>query len=126
MDRQGRSHALGTEEGLVMPFTWRINIKKNPATPSGQPALFEFDQAPQIQVGDQIIWSNDDSRPHFPTPDDPSLVFMTNQIAAKSTSPAFSPDAPGKISYSCSLHLNECGTIEVTEPLAPLAKSEDI
>ena len=49
-----------------MPFTWRINITPNPQPPG--PAIFKFDQPPQIQVGDQIIWSNDDTVAHFPDP----------------------------------------------------------
>ena len=100
-----------------MPFTWKINIKKNPK-PSG-PAIFEFDLPTQdIQVGDQIIWSNNDTVPHFPTPLDPTFVFMENQIAAQSTSPAFAPDTTGTIEYVCSLHKDETGTIEVVAPPA--------
>jgi plastocyanin len=94
-----------------MPFTWRINIRKNPSR--GKPALFEFDQTPEIQVGDSIIWSNNDSVAHFPTPVDQTFVFMANQIAAQSTSPAYAPDQPGSINYVCSLHPGESGTIEV-------------
>jgi len=88
-----------------MPFTWRINIKPNP-TPSG-PAIFEFDQPPQIRVGDQIIWSNGDSVAHFPAPDSSAFSFMTNQIAPQSTSPAFSPGTLGTVTYHCSLHPTE-------------------
>ncbi len=95
-----------------MPFTWRINIRQNPNPPG--PAIFEFDQSPQIQVGDQIIWSNDDTVAHFPTPVNQTYVFMTNQIAAKSTSPGFAPGTPGTISYICSLHPGETGTIVVS------------
>jgi plastocyanin len=94
-----------------MPFTWRINIKPNP-TPGG-PAIFEFDQPPQIQVGDQIVWSNDDTLAHFPTPVDQTYAFMANQIAANSTSPAFAPSQQGTIRYHCSLHPSETGTIVV-------------
>jgi plastocyanin len=94
-----------------MPFTWRINITPNPQ-PDG-PAIFQFDQPPQIQVGDQIIWSNNDSAPHFPTPDDSSYTFMPNQIAPHSTSPAFAPGKTGPIPYHCSLHPQETGTIKV-------------
>jgi plastocyanin len=94
-----------------MPFTWRINIKRNPRPPG--PAIFEFDQPPQIQVGDQIIWSNGDGVAHFPTPVDQPFVFMANQIAASSTSSAFVPNQVGTIKYVCSLHLGESGTIEV-------------
>jgi plastocyanin len=101
-----------TKEEPLMPFTWRINIRQNPKPPG--PAIFEFDQPPQIQVGDQIIWSNDDTVAHFPTPVNQTYVFMTNQIAAKSTSPGFAPSTPGTINYVCSLHPGESGTIVVS------------
>jgi hypothetical protein len=98
-----------------MPFTWRINIKRNPKQPG--PAIFEFDLQPtDIQIGDQIIWSNDDTVPHFPTPIDQKFVFMANQIASKSTSSAFAPNANGTITYVCSLHKGEFGTIVVGTP----------
>ena len=103
-----------------MPFTWRVNIRRNPKQPG--PAIFEFDQQPtDIQIGDQIIWSNDDTVPHFPTPVDQTFVFMANQIAGKSTSSAFAPNANGTIKYVCSLHNGESGTIVVgsTAPADP-------
>ena len=103
-----------------MPFTWRINIKKNPKPPG--PAVFEFDQPPQIQVGDQIIWSNNDTVPHFPTPVNQTFLFMANQIAAQSTSPSFAPSQAGTISYVCSLHPAETGTIVV----GPAPPREDV
>jgi plastocyanin len=94
-----------------MPFTWRINITPNPKPPG--PAIFTFDQPPQVQVGDQIIWSNNDSVPHFPTPDGSGYQFMPNQIAPHSTSPAFAPSTKTTIHYHCSLHAGETGTIVV-------------
>ena len=94
-----------------MPFTWRINITKNP-TPGG-PAIFKFDQPPQIEVGDQVFWSNDDAVPHWPALADDPTFFMDFQMAPKSTSPSFAPSQVGKIRYICSLHPGESGTIEV-------------
>ena len=111
-----------------MPFTWKIAIKRNPKQPG--PAIFEFDQQPDIQIGDQIFWSNEDTVPHFPTPVDQKFVFMANQVAAKSTSSAFVPNANGTIKYVCSLHNGESGTIVVGSappadpppPAAPVRK----
>lgn len=101
-----------------MPFTWRINIKKNPKPAA--PAIFEFEETPQtIYVGDLIFWSNNDTVPHFPTPVAQTYLFMANQIAAKSTSPSFAPGTVGKIQYICSLHEGETGTIDVVAPQAP-------
>jgi plastocyanin len=95
-----------------MAMTWRINIKRKP----DGTATFEFDvqPPPDVRVGDQIIWSNDDDQdqPHFPQPD-AGGTFMPYQIAAHSTSPAFALSTPGTIKYHCSLHPDETGTIEV-------------
>ena len=83
-----------------MPFTWKINIRKGPK-PTGLPAIYEFDLPTQdIQVGDQIIWSNNDTVAHFPVPSDGSFAFMSNQIAPNSTSSGFAPGNPGPIKYS--------------------------
>ena len=98
-----------------MPFTWRINIKKHP-TPAG-PAIFEFEETPQqIYVGDLIFWSNDDTVPHWPCEVDKPTGFMDNQIAPKSTSPSFAPAQARTITYICSLHQGETGTIDVLPP----------
>ena len=95
-----------------MPSTWRINIRPNPHPPG--PAIFEFEQPPKIEVGDQIFWSNADTLAHFPEPDPPTTYgFVTNQIAAQSTSPGFAPSTPGTINYHCKLHPAETGTIPV-------------
>lgn len=95
-----------------MPFTWRINITPNPQPDPDKPAVFKFDQPPQIQVGDQIIWSNNDSVAHYPHPN-ADFMFMPNQIAPNSPSPAFAPSQSGTTTYHCCLHPGETGTIEV-------------
>jgi hypothetical protein len=112
-----------------MPFTWRINIAKNPLP--GKPAVFTFDVTPpQVAVGDSICWSNRDHVAHWPALPTNQNAFMTNQVAPGSSSPAFSPSAaspdPGKtrtIDYICWLHKDETGVIEVNPapPLPPVA-----
>jgi plastocyanin len=97
-----------------MPFAWRINIKKNPK--KGGPAIFEFEETPQVNVGDLIFWSNTDTVPHFPCLVGSQTAFMANQIAAKSSSPNFAPANVGTINYICSLHEGETGVIEVVKP----------
>ena len=92
-----------------MPFNWRINIKPQP----DGPATFEFEQEPDVRVGDHIIWRNDDTVPHFPTPVDPKESFMSNKIAAQSSSSAFAPSKAGTIEYKCELHEGEGGVIKV-------------
>lgn len=90
-----------------MPFTWTITIKRNPMPPG--PAIYDPSQV-QTEIGDQVFWRNDDTVPHFPTPVGQSYVFMPNQIAPHSTSPAFAPSTKGiTIRYVCSLHPDETG-----------------
>ena len=75
---------------------------------------------------DQIFWSNKDDKPHWPvlskidpdqtlSDDQKKNFFMTNQIAADSTSSIFSPaaDTEVTIGYACSFHSAETGTINV-------------
>lgn len=96
-----------------MPFAWRINIKTNPK--KGEPALFEFEETPQVNVGDLVFWSNTDTVAHFPCLANQQQAFMTNQIAAKSSSRNFAPGKAGTIHYICSLHSGEKGVIEVLD-----------
>jgi plastocyanin len=102
-----------------MPFTWRININPNPGGRPTRPAVFEFDQPPDVETGDQVIWSNNDDQAHFPVPDppDPTGVgsFMPTQIAPNSTSPGFAFGTAGTVKYHCTLHPEETGVIEVKE-----------
>lgn len=104
-----------------MPATWTININKDP---HGGPAKFEPQPLSDVAPGDQITWANNDAtEPHWPgllnsdgTIDE--TYFMQNQIAPKpkftsSTSSAFSPGSKGTLTYVCSLHPEETGTINV-------------
>jgi len=98
-----------------MPFTWTISINKGPA---GQEAVFSPNPLPEVATGDQIIWSNKDSIPHYPglVNEDGTIdtaFFMPNQIAKDSTSPAFSPGVAATLNYACSLHPGETGSIQV-------------
>ena len=104
-----------------MPFAWKINIEKNPK--KGGPAVFEFEETPQVNVGDLVFWSNNDTVAHFPCEVGNPTIFMANQIAAKSSSPNFAPSKAGTINYICSLHKGETGVIEVVAPTAPAAPS---
>ncbi len=109
-----------------MPFQMQINI--NSGDPGG-PA--KFDPSPlNVQVGDQIFWTNNDCRPHWPgrKNQDGSIdksFFMPYQIAAvsdmgPSSSPIFSPGVKETLVYVCSIHCtagqpcDESGTIVVT------------
>jgi plastocyanin len=105
-----------------MPFAWRINIRKNPK--KGGPAIFEFEETPQVNVGDLVFWSNTDKVAHFPCLANQQQAFMTNQIAAKSSSQNFAPGKVGTINYICSLHSGEKGVIEVVAPQAAPEPSE--
>jgi plastocyanin len=94
-----------------MPVAWRINVKKNPK--NGEPALFEFEETPQVKVGDLVFWSNTDTVAHFPCMANQQQAFVMNQIAAGSSSTNFAPATVGTINYICSLHSGEKGVIKV-------------
>src|SRR5215471_1597440 len=94
-----------------MPFNWRINITRNPK--KGKPAIFTFEETPQVEVGDSIFWSNQDKVAHWPALAGQDDAFMPNQIASRSSSPAFAPGQPGTITYICALHKGEGGVINV-------------
>jgi plastocyanin len=104
----------------------RVSIDPSPLT------RVSFDPSTlNVEVGDQIFWTNNDSQPHWPglkNPADGSIdttFFMPNQIAevsdlGPSSSSIFSPGATGTLQYVCSLHCeagqpcSEEGTIVVT------------
>ena len=106
-----------------MPFAWRINITKNPKP--GQPAIFTFEETPQVEIGDVIFWSNQDKVAHWPGLKENATALMANQIAAHSTSPVFAPGQPGTITYICTLHDGEEGTIVVGSAPPATAGSEE-
>jgi plastocyanin len=107
-----------------MPFAWRINITKNPK--KGKPAIYTFEETPQVQVGDVIFWSNDDKVAHWPGLPGQADAFIANKIAKNSTSSVFAPGTPGTINYICSLHEGESGVIQVGEaPSTPSPAAGD-
>jgi len=108
-----------------MPFTWQININKTSArgpigsVPVGQPRV-GFDPNPlnDVEIGDQIIWTNNDDAQHWPalkTSDGTidNQFFMDNPIAPNSPSDTFVPGANGTLNYVCFLHQDETGAIIV-------------
>jgi membrane-associated protease RseP (regulator of RpoE activity) len=101
-----------------MPFQWLININPNVTKPPN--ANFSPNPLPKVQPGDNIVWANNDSVPHWPGVTGNPAFFMPNQIAPNSTSSAFSPTAAGNIDYFCSLHPDVKGTIQVITPSADL------
>jgi plastocyanin len=94
-----------------MPFSWTININSHPVR-------FEPNPLQSVGTGDQVVWANNDNLAHWPglLNDDGTTdktFFMHNQIAANSTSPAFSPGVAATLNYVCSLHPDEKGSIQV-------------
>jgi plastocyanin len=98
-----------------MPFSWLIELDSHPpnsAKPDPNPL--------NASVGDEIVWANNDDRPHWPGLANGTLnttFFMPNQIAPDSSSSTFRPGSTGTLNYACSLHpndANEKGTINVT------------
>lgn len=98
-----------------MPFTWQITISKSP----GGGYAYDPNPLPQVQRGDQIIWTNNDDQPHWPglltNGEIDATYFMANQIAAHSTSGTFVPRTAGNLTYVDSLDpTGPTGTIEVS------------
>lgn len=98
-----------------MPIQRQININK-----SGSSVTFSPNPL-QANALDQIFWTNNDDKPHWPgLADDTGKVtdptfFMPNQIAANGdVSPVFAPSGTATYKYACSLHANETGSIDVT------------
>jgi plastocyanin len=98
-----------------MPFTWQIKINKNPAvTPR-----VRFDPNPlnNVEIGDQIIWTNNDNSQHWPALKTDGQInnqyFMANPIAPNSPSDTFVPSAAGTVNYVCYFHQEETGSINI-------------
>jgi len=100
-----------------MPFTWQIKIDKNsPGT------AYKYAPTPltNVAIGDVIIWTNNDSNPHWPAlkNGDGTLnttYFMANQIAPNSPSANFVPGVTGTFTYVDSLNpTGPTGTIIVS------------
>ncbi|HKV93090.1 MAG TPA: hypothetical protein VJW20_11135 [Candidatus Angelobacter sp.] len=100
-----------------MPFNWIININ---TSIGGKPRV-KFDPNPleNVGTGDEIVWANNDTAAHWPGLQNPdgsinTTYFMPNQIAPNSTSTTFSAGGSGTLNYTCSLHPDEKGTIQIT------------
>jgi plastocyanin len=95
---------------------WSIGIDRNGGAVSFDPPSLE------ASANDEISWSNNDDRPHWPgrTADangpvtDPTF-FMAHQIAADDSSDAWRPGDADTYYYACSLHKNERGAIVVDD-----------
>jgi plastocyanin len=99
-----------------MPLKWSITIKKNGSPPP--PGVFD-PELTNVNVGDQIFWSNNDDETHWPgklgtNGSIDETYFMWYQIPGGSTSSTFIPGAPGEITYACSKHPAETGRIVVS------------
>ncbi len=93
-------------------FTWQIVIKKSATAPG-----FAYDPNPltKVEVGDEIIWVNDDDKPHWPGAPGKPAAYMANQIAANSSSTTYVPTAAATLKYADSLTpADHGGTIQVT------------
>ncbi len=87
------------------------------------PLKVRFDPSPlDVEVGDQIFWTNNDAQPHWPGLKKPDgsideTFFMENQIAGGDSSATFAPGVAETLVYVCSLHreppCSEAGTIVV-------------
>ena len=83
-----------------MPFTWQININKT----TGTGFAYEPSTLTDVAVNDQIIWTNNDDKPHWPGIPGNNTYFMANQIVPDSSSDTFIPGVTGTVSYIDSLN----------------------
>ena len=83
-----------------MPFTWQININKT----TGSGFTYEPSTLTGVAVNDQIIWTNNDDKAHWPGITGNKTYFMANQIAPDSSSDTFIPGVTGTVAYIDSLH----------------------
>jgi len=85
-----------------MSFVWNVTIRK---TPQG----YEYDpqQLEDVEIGDQVVWANDDDIPHWPalltTTGIVDDYFMPFQIAPHTPSGAFVPGVAGTLTFVDSL-----------------------
>ena len=97
-----------------MPFTWRITINK-----SGNGYTYDPNPLTQIEAGDEVIWTNNDDKPHWPGLSSNGTInqtyFMPYQIAPHAPSTTFVPSAAGTLQYIDSLDpTGPSGSIEVS------------
>ena len=88
-----------------MPFTWQININKT----TGTGFVYEPSTLSGVAQNDQIIWTNNDDKPHWPGITGNNTYFMANQIWPDSSSDTFVPQASGTVHYIDSLHPTATG-----------------
>lgn len=74
---------------------------------------FTFDPDPiEVEAGDEVTWTNEDSAPHTATADDGS--FDTGTLdKGKAATVKF--EAAGTFPYFCEIHPTMHGTVEVAE-----------
>ena len=82
-----------------MPFTWQISINKKP----GGGFSYHPDPLKDVAIGDEIIWTNNDDKAHWPGTSTDQAAFMANQIAPHSPSTTFIAADSGSVSYIDSL-----------------------
>jgi plastocyanin len=82
-----------------MPFTWQISINKK----SGGGFSYDPNPLKDVAIGDEIIWTNNDDKAHWPGTSSDQAAFMANQIAPQSPSTTFIPTESGPVSYIDSL-----------------------
>ncbi len=97
-----------------MSFPWSIDINREGSKVVFDPAALD------ASVNDEISWSNNDDKAHWPGltetatgPVTDAQFFMEHEIVADDSSDAFRPGATGTLFYACSLHQTERGQINV-------------
>ena len=97
---------------------WSIKIAGKPAvfTPDIEDPDLKPGTPLNVVQGDLVSWNNASAEPHFLVPDEQKFsAFMTAPLAPGTSSGGYNIVAPSgtTISYHCSLHAGEHGTIVV-------------
>jgi plastocyanin len=66
-----------------------------------------------VHTGDSVVWQNNDTQDHLPTPDS-GAAWFTAPITSGSASTPIVFSTAGNVPYHCELHPTETGTIDVT------------
>ena len=67
----------------------------------------------EVSVGDTVVWTNDDPIPHTVTAEK-GETFDSGNVDGGDTY-EYTPRKAGEISYVCTIHPNQTGTLTVTE-----------
>ena len=105
---------------VVLSFVW---LGALPAHAAVSVSIIEPGFSPAtitVPQGEDVTWTNDGTRQHTSTQDDPLDLWDTDRIAVGDTSESVAFFAAGAYPYHCSIHANMHGTVIVPIVVSPL------